>query len=135
MCGSVPRYPLSYQSPTLVAVNNNNTPFVVSYADGTGVFISQNLKALQTNLRLRGASGYVARETVQLANLTVASQAFGGEISSNLMPRILQYITAMITNSNLTFVDEISGIMGLGFPRLSSISNSVTNCTTNYISF
>jgi hypothetical protein len=51
-------------------------------------------------------------EAVQLADITVPHQAFG-----------------MITNSNLTFTDKVSGIMGLGFPRLSSIPNSVNDST------
>ena len=29
--------------------------------------------------------------------------------------------------TNLTFVDEVSGIFGLGFPRLSQIRNLVAN--------
>lgn len=42
----------------------------------------------------------------------------------------LTYQPGLVTNSNVTMVDQISGVMGLGFPRLSSISNSVTNCTS-----
>jgi Eukaryotic aspartyl protease len=34
-CKSVPRYPLSYQSPTFVTINNNATAFNVSFVDGT----------------------------------------------------------------------------------------------------
>lgn len=33
----------------------------------------------------------------------------------------------MVTSSNVTFVDQISGIMGFGFPRLSTISNALPN--------
>jgi hypothetical protein len=36
----------------------------------------------------------------------------------------------MITDCNVTMMDETSGVMGLGFPRLSSIGPSVTNCTS-----
>jgi len=93
-CKSVPTYPLAYQSPTLVPVANNGTAYQVSYSDGTV------------------ASGFVALEAVQLADITVPLQAFG-----------------MITNSNVTFTDKVSGIMGLGFPRLSSIPNSVNDST------
>jgi hypothetical protein len=35
-CKSVPRYPLSYESPTFVSVNDNSTSFNISFADGTG---------------------------------------------------------------------------------------------------
>ncbi|EMD34064.1 hypothetical protein CERSUDRAFT_117574 [Gelatoporia subvermispora B] len=93
-CTAVPRYQLGYRSPTFVPVNNNQTTFNVSFVDGTG------------------ASGFVARESIQVANMTVASQAFG-----------------VVTASNVTLNDEISGVLGLGFPRLSSISNSVVNAT------
>ncbi|KAJ7494699.1 hypothetical protein B0H11DRAFT_914217 [Mycena galericulata] len=36
--------------------------------------------------------------------------------------------TAVVTACNLTMVDDVSGILGLGFPRLSGIPSSVTNC-------
>ncbi|KAG1866830.1 acid protease [Suillus subluteus] len=93
-CMSVPRYPLTYDSPTFVSINNNETTFTVDYADGTG------------------ASGFVARETVEVANVTVANQAFG-----------------VVTDSNITLVSEVSGILGLGFSRQSEISASAANAT------
>ncbi|KAJ2917443.1 hypothetical protein MD484_g3011, partial [Candolleomyces efflorescens] len=57
------------------------------------------------------ASGFVAKETIKLANLSIPEQHFG-----------------LITESNVTFIDQVSGILGLGFPRLSSISRK-TNST------
>jgi len=75
-------------------VNNNQTLFKAVYADRTV------------------ASGFVARESVQLANLTLPDQVF-----------------AVVTDSNVTMLDNVSGIMGLGFPRLSGIPSSVTNST------
>ena len=56
------------------------------------------------------ASGFVARETIELANLSLANQVFG-----------------LVNSSNVTLTDMASGIMGLGFPRLSSISTSGPN--------
>ena len=56
------------------------------------------------------ASGFVARETIELSNLTLSNQVF-----------------ALVTDSNVTLTDMASGIMGLGFPRLSSISTSGPN--------
>ncbi|KAJ6505971.1 aspartic peptidase A1 [Mycena vulgaris] len=91
-CAAVPRYPLGYASPTFEVVNNNATVFQAKYADGTG------------------ASGFVARESVRLANVTLPGQAL-----------------AIVTDSDLTMLNDVSGILGLGFPRLSSISRSVTN--------
>jgi hypothetical protein len=34
-CTKVPRYPLTYESPTFVVVNDNKTTFVAQYADTT----------------------------------------------------------------------------------------------------
>ncbi|KAF8149990.1 aspartic peptidase domain-containing protein [Crassisporium funariophilum] len=91
-CRKVPRYPLAYQSPTFVSVTDNTTKFSASYADTTF------------------ASGYVARESIRLANITLDNQAFG-----------------VVTDSNVSFTDDTSGIMGLGFSRLSPISASGTD--------
>lgn len=91
-CRKVPRYPLAYQSPTFLSLNDNTTVFKAQYADSTF------------------ASGFVARETVQLDGLTLSGQAFG-----------------VITDSNVSLSDQTSGILGLGFPRLSSISNGGSN--------
>ncbi|KAJ7284955.1 aspartic peptidase A1 [Mycena rebaudengoi] len=93
-CSHVPRYPLAYHSPTFVEVDQNKTLFKAAYADGTE------------------ASGFVARESVTLANLTVADQAFG-----------------LVTNTDLKMLDDVSGILGLGFSRLSGIS-AVANSTS-----
>jgi len=93
-CNSLPRYPLAYESPTFVSVNNNDTTFSTHFADGTA------------------ASGFVARESITFANMTVPNQTFG-----------------LVNTSNVTLNDEISGVLGLGFPRLSSISSSVVNAT------
>ncbi|KAI0359850.1 acid protease [Trametes cingulata] len=91
---NVPKYPLTFESPTFVSVNSNATTFNVSYADSTG------------------AKGFVARESVSLANLTVANQAFG-----------------LATSSDVEFPDQVSGVLGLGFPRLSAIAHNAVNAT------
>ncbi|KAE9407806.1 acid protease [Gymnopus androsaceus JB14] len=93
-CETVPRYPLTYESATFLAVNSNTTAFSAAYADGTT------------------ATGFVAKETLHINNLTVPEQAF-----------------ALITDTNVSMVDDISGILGLGFPRISSINASLTNST------
>ncbi|KAF9066644.1 aspartic peptidase domain-containing protein [Rhodocollybia butyracea] len=93
-CQNTPRYPLTYESATFLAVNDNSTVFGAEYADGTV------------------ATGFVAKETLHLSNLTVPNQAF-----------------ALITNSNVSMIDDISGILGLGFPRISSINTTLTNST------
>ncbi|KZT72998.1 acid protease [Daedalea quercina L-15889] len=91
-CSSLPRYQLAYGSSTFLSVNNNNTVFNVSYADTTF------------------ASGFIARETVLLGNVTVPQQAFG-----------------LMNSSNVTLNSDISGVLGLGFSRLSTISSTLTN--------
>ncbi|KAL0575173.1 hypothetical protein V5O48_006795 [Marasmius crinis-equi] len=91
-CKKSPHYPLSYQDPTFVAVNSNTTAFKASYGDGTV------------------ASGFVAKETVNIGNMTVPNQVLG-----------------LVTDSNVTFADSINGILGLGFPRLSSINRNTTD--------
>ncbi|KZT07818.1 acid protease [Laetiporus sulphureus 93-53] len=94
-CSSLPRYQLGYKSLTFESVNDNQTLFNVSYADTTTV------------------SGFVARETVLLNNLTVVNQAFG-----------------LINSSNVSLTNDISGVMGLSFSRLSTISDTVANATS-----
>ena len=37
-CTQVPRYPLTYESPTFVVVNDNTTTFIAQYADTTCVY-------------------------------------------------------------------------------------------------
>ena len=78
-CSMVPRYPLAHESPSFVSVDNNATAFTVQYADGTGmfnVFSSSSATTLPTSL-VSAASGFVARESIQFSNLTVADQAIG----------------------------------------------------------
>ncbi|KAI0034553.1 aspartic peptidase domain-containing protein, partial [Vararia minispora EC-137] len=93
-CNNLPKYPLLYDSPSFTAVNGNSTQFNASFADTTRV------------------SGFVARETVQLASLSVSQQAFG-----------------LANTSNVTLVDDVSGVLGLGFPRLSTIHSLAMNAT------
>ncbi|KAF8501514.1 acid protease [Russula emetica] len=93
-CKSLPKYPLTYDSPSFLSVNSNATTFNVSFADTTY------------------ASGFVAQESINLGNLTVPQQAFG-----------------LMNSTNVTFVDQVSGILGLGFPRLSTIHRLIANDT------
>lgn len=97
-CKSSPKYPLSYDSHSFVSVNGNSTTFNVSYAD--------------TSM----ASGFIAREKVDLGYLSIANQAFG-----------------LMNSSNVSFVDQVSGIMGLGFPRLSTINAKASNATPFFV--
>jgi len=90
-CEDTPRFPLAYQSPTFSEVNGNKTAFRSGYADGTE------------------AAGFLARETVELPNISVANQLIG-----------------LVSNTTLALSDSTSGLLGLGFPRLSAFPN-VTN--------
>ncbi|KAI0342755.1 acid protease [Trametopsis cervina] len=91
---NVPKYQLGYESPTFVGVNNNQTLFNVSFADDTS------------------AAGFVALESIQVSNLTVAQQPLG-----------------IVNSSTVVFQDDVSGVLGLGFPRLSRIFGSLPNGT------
>lgn len=42
-CNAIPRYPLSYESPSFAAINGNQTAFNASYADGTCTFCGWRL--------------------------------------------------------------------------------------------
>ncbi|KAL7279207.1 hypothetical protein ACG7TL_007047 [Trametes sanguinea] len=78
-------------------------------------FESVNSNATEFNVSYAdstGAQGFVAKESVSLGNLTVANQAIG-----------------LATSSNVTFTDQVSGVLGLGFPRLSTISSLASNAT------
>jgi hypothetical protein len=67
---------------------------------------------------------------VQLVDLVVDNQAFG-EFFADWFIGVLFYLghcpTGLVDTTNVTFDDRISGIMGLGFPRLSTIYQSVVN--------
>ncbi|PFH52961.1 hypothetical protein AMATHDRAFT_73786 [Amanita thiersii Skay4041] len=91
-----------------------NVPkYPLAYQSPTFVTVANNSTLFQAGYADgTGVSGFVAEESVQLSNLTVPDQAF-----------------ALVSNCNVTLTDQVSGIMGLGFPRLSSISNSVPGST------
>jgi hypothetical protein len=78
-CKSLPRYPLLYDSPSFVAVNNNNTIFNVSFADTTRTLVIFYAPWQPAHCHIE-SSGFVARETVQLASLST-QQAFGAQQS------------------------------------------------------
>ncbi|KAI0833486.1 acid protease [Trametes gibbosa] len=83
-------------------------------------FISVNSNATAFNVSYAdstSAQGFVAQETVTLGNLTVANQAFG-----------------LVTTSDVRFTDQVSGVLGLGFPRLSSIAHNAVNATPFFAS-
>lgn len=91
-CSTTPKYPSTYHSPTFSVVNSNTSAYKVSFADGSG------------------ASGFVAKETVTIGNMSIPEQAFG-----------------LITDGSVTFSDQESGILGLGFSRLSRIDGLATS--------
>lgn len=83
-----PYYGLDYHSSSFVAVGNNDTQWRASFGDGSV------------------ASGFIARERVGIARVSIEGQVFG-----------------LMNSTNLTLAEQqISGIIGLGFPRLSVIS-------------
>ncbi|KAH9903035.1 acid protease [Cubamyces lactineus] len=78
-------------------------------------FVSVNSNATAFNVSYAdstGAEGFVARESVSFGNLTVPDQAIG-----------------LVTSSNVSFTDQVSGVLGLSFPRLSAIASQTVNAT------
>jgi len=55
-------------------------------------------------------SGFLATESVHFENFTIPEQVFG-----------------VVDESNVTLKNEISGVLGLGFPRLSAFSSFAVN--------
>ncbi|KAI9461713.1 acid protease [Lactarius psammicola] len=78
-------------------------------------FVSINSNATTFNVSFADtttASGFVAEETIALGSFTVPQQVFG-----------------LVNSTNVSFVDQVSGIFGLGFPRLSTIAHLAVNAT------
>ncbi|GJE88752.1 A1 family peptidase [Phanerochaete sordida] len=88
----------------------NDVPkYQLAYHSPTFQAVNNNLTAFNVSFADGTfANGFDAFETFSVANLTVDGQAFG-----------------VVTNSNITLTDEISGILGLGFPRLSTINQFI----------
>ena len=77
-CKSLPKYPLTYDSPSFVSVNNNATLFNDSFADTTCAYRCIRFVAGGSVLNfLLDASGFVAEEAIALGSFTVPQQAFG----------------------------------------------------------
>ncbi|RPD60100.1 acid protease [Lentinus tigrinus ALCF2SS1-7] len=91
-----------------------NVPkYPLSFESSSFVPVNNNQTSLSVSYAdSTGAQGFVARESVSIGNITVPQQALG-----------------LVTSSNVTFPDQVSGVLGLGFPRLSTISNTVANAT------
>ncbi|KIJ50974.1 hypothetical protein M422DRAFT_244936 [Sphaerobolus stellatus SS14] len=56
------------------------------------------------------ANGFIAKETFTIGGIQAAGQAIG-----------------MVTQTNLTLGASVSGVLGMGFPRLSRIAGSIPN--------
>ncbi|KAF8920307.1 aspartic peptidase domain-containing protein [Mucidula mucida] len=91
--------------------------YPLEYESGTYITVNDNTTAFSASYSDGTvAEGIVARESILFANISVDSQAFG-----------------LINSGNVSLTDDMSGIFGLGFPRLSSISDSVTNSTPFFV--
>ncbi|THH22134.1 hypothetical protein EUX98_g8242 [Antrodiella citrinella] len=83
--------------------------YQLGYHSGTFGAVNNNETAFETGFSDgTTANGFVGLETVQISNLTIEDQAFG-----------------IVTSTNVSSGSQISGILGLGFPRLSRIFNAV----------
>ncbi|KAI0819099.1 acid protease [Irpex lacteus] len=87
--------------------------YQLGYESSTFIPVNGNQTAFNVSFAdTTAASGFVALESIQVSNLTIPQQAFG-----------------LVNASNVTFHNDVSGILGLGFPRLSRIFSSLTNGT------
>ncbi|KAF8183918.1 aspartic peptidase A1 [Pholiota molesta] len=102
LCKKLPRYPLTFQSPTFVSLDNNATAFNAEYADGTCACL-----------------GLVAAETIEAANLTLSNQTFGVITNSNVSLVDQSAIdSAIVANDSLIGWNKVAE-----FPPFSSESN------------
>lgn len=77
-CESLPHYPLTYDSPSFVPVNNNATLFNESFVDTTCAYrCIRFVTGGSILIFLLDVSGFVAEEAIALGSLTVPQQAFG----------------------------------------------------------
>jgi hypothetical protein len=78
-------------------------------------------------LALPGASGFVALEDVQVGNLTVPQQSFGAPLTQLLSYFRLSErpLAGVVNSSSVSLRNDVSGVLGLGFPRLSRIFASL----------
>ncbi|KAG7089609.1 hypothetical protein E1B28_011275 [Marasmius oreades] len=97
-------------SACLTKTCNLSPRYPLTYQSPTFEVVNNNRTAFNARYTDGTAvSGFVAKEEITIGNLTVPQQAFG-----------------IVTQSNLTFVDQVSGILGLGFSRLSTINRTST---------
>ncbi|KAI0749774.1 acid protease [Daedaleopsis nitida] len=91
----------------------NLPKYPLSFESSTFVPVNSNATSFSASYADgTGVQGFVARESISIGNISVPQQAFG-----------------LVKTSNVSLVDQVSGVLGLGFPRLSSISNTLTNAT------
>lgn len=124
-CHGSPAYPLkTYRSPSFVTVNNNQTMFNISFADTTSAchFVVHQIWKLMMFIRCLGLYCsrifQVRRPFSRWTRSWYASNTSEPSSDSNTL-------LGMVTTSNLTLGQSVSGILGLGFPRLSRITTSI----------
>ncbi|XP_006459350.1 hypothetical protein AGABI2DRAFT_218475 [Agaricus bisporus var. bisporus H97] len=88
--------------------------YPLDYSSPTFQSVNENLTAFGESFGDGTyANGFVAMEEIEMGGLTVSGQAMG-----------------FVTNSSVVLADQESGIVGMGFQRLSTVSNKVANSTT-----
>lgn len=80
------------------------------------------------------ASGFIASESVRMDNFTLPTQVFGREINSHDIGLYNNGFKGLVNSTNVTLKNEVSGVLGMGFPRLSLFSSlTVNGKTTNVL--
>ena len=105
----------SFQSTTTIPRSTSVMPMAP-----VRVFTVKLSNYRMTSYVPRGASGFVAEEAIEVSNVTVPAQAFGEHADASWYIND-QSQPGVVTNSNVTLIDEVSGVLGLGFSRLSEI--------------
>lgn len=128
-CKNIPTYPLSYPSPSFTTVNNNETAFNLSFADGSGEPAINNCVgvALMSPLFCLVSSGFLAEEFVQLENFSLPHQVIGKIRLYCITGQFSDLIIGLVNTTNVTLTNQISGVLGMGFPRLSLFSSLAVN--------
>ena len=73
------------------------------------------------------SSGMLARESITLENFTMPNQILGEHPSYYHKISLANLLPGLVNSTNVTLTNEISGVLGLGFPRLSTFATLAAN--------
>ena len=129
-CKNLPKYPLNYDSPTFVSVNQNQTGFNVSFVDTTST-LSMHLAFHSRSNSFSSCVGLCRRggHAPRWSHCIRTGFRFVVYLLLTVASSHTSFPTGLMNYTNVSFVDQVSGILGLGFSRLSRIRGLVSGCT------